>query len=76
MVSYMRAGEFKTKCLSVMENVRRTRRSVVITKRDIPIAELVPLSGKRRSLFGCMKDSVKFMGNMTASTGERWDADS
>jgi prevent-host-death family protein len=37
------AGEFKAKCLAVLDDVQRTRRSVVITKRGRPVAQVVPL---------------------------------
>jgi prevent-host-death family protein len=38
----MGAADFKAHCLRVMEEVRRTRRPVTITKRGVPIAKLVP----------------------------------
>lgn len=40
----MAISEFKATCLSVLEQVRRTGTPVVVTKRGIPIAEVVPLS--------------------------------
>lgn len=41
-MSEMGAADFKAHCLRVMEEVRRTRRPVTITKRGVPIAKLVP----------------------------------
>ena len=38
----MAAGEFKARCLQVMDQVSTTRTPVVITKRGKPIAKLVP----------------------------------
>lgn len=40
----MAISEFKATCLSVLEQVRRTGTPVVVTKRGVPIAEVVPLS--------------------------------
>lgn len=74
MTRYIQASEFKAKCLSVMEKVRRTKRGVIITKRNVPIAELIPLHQKHTSLFGCMKNSVTFLGDMTQPIDEEWDA--
>ena len=37
------AGEFKAKCLQVIDEVQRLRMQVVITKRGKPVAKLVPL---------------------------------
>lgn len=39
----MAAGEFKARCLSVMEKVHSTREPVLITKRGRPFAKLVPV---------------------------------
>jgi prevent-host-death family protein len=40
----MPAGEFKAKCLSVLDQVQRTGKTVVVTKRGRPVAQLMPLS--------------------------------
>jgi prevent-host-death family protein len=69
------AGKFKAKCLKLMNEVSRTRRRLIITKRNVPIVELVPLEKKQPSLFGCMKGSVQFIGDITKPIGEEWDAD-
>jgi prevent-host-death family protein len=37
------AGEFKARCLKLMDEVRATRRPIVITKRGKPVARLVPV---------------------------------
>ena len=37
------AGAFKAKCLSLMDNVRATKRPLLITKRGKPVAKLVPV---------------------------------
>ena len=69
------AGEFKAKCLKLMDQVRRTRREVVITKRGKPVAKLVPVDEKPASLWGSMKGSATLLGDIVAPTGERWDAE-
>lgn len=43
-MSQMGAARFKAECLQVMEKVRRTRREVVITKRGVPVAKIVPVT--------------------------------
>lgn len=37
------AGQFKQKCLALIDEVARTHTSLVITKRNKPVARLVPL---------------------------------
>jgi prevent-host-death family protein len=39
----MPAGEFKAKCLSLMDEVEATGRIVFITKRGKPVAQLAPI---------------------------------
>ena len=39
----MAAGAFKANCLGVMDEVKRKRESVVITKHGKPVAKLVPV---------------------------------
>ena len=37
-------SEFKAKSLALLERVRRTGRSIVVTKRGEPVAEVIPPS--------------------------------
>ena len=37
------AGEFKSHCLSLLDEVARTGEEIVVTKRGQPVARLVPL---------------------------------
>ena len=72
----MPAGEFKAKCLKLMNEVRQKREPIVITKRGTPVAKLVPVEEtKPVTLFGFLKDSVIIRGNIVAPTGEKWAAD-
>ncbi len=38
------AGEFKAKCLKLMDEVQQTGQEVIITKRGKPVARLVPVA--------------------------------
>jgi len=60
----MPAGEFKAKCLRVMEEVRKYRTPVVITKKGRPVAKLVPPDEPKRTVFGCMADKIKIVGDV------------
>lgn len=64
----MPAGEFKAKCLRVMEEVRKYRTAVVITKKGKPVAKLVPPDEAKKDVFGCMKDYVKIIGDVEATS--------
>jgi prevent-host-death family protein len=44
------AGEFKAKCLAVMDEVQATGQPVVVTKRGKPVARLTPVGPTRAPL--------------------------
>ncbi len=70
------AGEFKSKCLKIMDNVNTYHEEVVITKYGKPVAKLVPYSEKQgKSLFGYMRGSVSCEKDIIEPTGEKWEAD-
>ena len=69
------AGEFKAKCLELMDKVHETHTSIVITKRGIPVARLVPVEEEPVTLFGAQRDSITVKGHIIAPIGEAWDAD-
>ena len=69
------AAQFKAHCLSLIEQVRLSRRPIVVTKHGRPVAKVVPFQTKPRPIFGFSKGTAKILGNLTAPTGERWDVD-
>ena len=73
MEEKMKAGKFKAECLKVMERVRRTRRKIIITKRDVPVAKLVPIE-EERPAFGILKGTISFKGDVIAPIDEVWNA--
>ena len=69
------AAEFKAKCLKLMDEIARTRKPIVITKRGKPIAKLVPAKpAPRKPLFGCMAGTVTYEGDLLAPLDVEWEA--
>ena len=62
----MAAGEFKARCLQVMDQVRSTRTPVVITKRGKPIAKLVPADEGRFDVFDSLKGKIEILGDIVS----------
>jgi prevent-host-death family protein len=62
----MPAGQFKARCLKVMDDVRSTREPVIITKRGRAVAKLVPVEGQPDDVFGCMKGEVEIVGDIVS----------
>ena len=72
----IKAGEFKAKCLKIMDEVKKYHTEIVITKFGKPVAKLVPVDGSDgKSLFGYLQGTVTIKGDIVKSTGEKWDAD-
>jgi antitoxin (DNA-binding transcriptional repressor) of toxin-antitoxin stability system len=72
-VKTIAAGKFKDICLKTLDDVSRTRSTVVITKRGRPVAKLVPCSPApaKRGLAGSVLEET----GDPFGTGEGWDAD-
>jgi prevent-host-death family protein len=70
------AGQFKTQCLKLMDQVQQTREEVVITKHGRPVAKLVPIEETvSQSIVGFMKGSVQVVGDIVSPMDEVWEAD-
>jgi prevent-host-death family protein len=74
MTEHIQAGEFKARCLKLMDKVHRTKRRIIITKRNKPIAQLVPIEEDSGSLFGKMKGTIHIVGDIISPIDEVWDA--
>ncbi len=70
----IKASEFKAKCLKIMEEVAATGEPVVITKKGVPITQLIPVKRRPETLFGALKGSVSIQGDIVAPVDTRWDA--
>lgn len=68
------AGEFKARCLALMDEVRDRGGEYVITKRGAAVAKLVPVRQKRRRLLGSMKGTVTVLGDIISPLDEPWEA--
>ena len=66
------AGEFKAKCLGLIDEVAEAGAAYVITKRGKPMARLVPLAEQESpNLLG----SILFEDDLISPIDEPWDAE-
>ena len=70
------AGQFKAKCLKLMDEVQKKHITLIITKHGVPIAKLVPTGEEPVNLYGALKGTVKIKGDIIAPIDETWDAES
>lgn len=73
MQSTIAAGEFKAKCLKLLDQVAEERQTLVITKHGRPVAQVVPVPSEE-TLFGSMKGSVLYMGDILSPIDVEWEA--
>ncbi|MGB7601743.1 MAG: type II toxin-antitoxin system Phd/YefM family antitoxin [Candidatus Sulfotelmatobacter sp.] len=71
-------SEFKAKCLGILEEVRKTRKPIRVTRFGKPVAEVIPPSpakptGRR---LGSMAGTVQILGDIVGPTSswDEWDA--
>jgi prevent-host-death family protein len=71
-------SEFKATCLAVLERVRRTGASIVVTRRGEPVAEINPPSPATtgHAWLGAMRNSATIAGDLVApaSDASDWEA--
>jgi prevent-host-death family protein len=67
------AGEFKAKCLKLLDEVAETREPLIITKHGKPVAKVVPIP-ERREIFGALKGSVLWEGDIISPIDVEWEA--
>ena len=70
------AGQFKAKCLQLMDEVQKKHLTLVITKHGIPIAKLVPAEDEPINLYGALKGAIKVKADIVAPIDEPWEASS
>ena len=72
----MKASEFKTRYLALMDEVAETGDEIVITQNGKPVAKLTAFHGRPRTLFGIDKGRLKFTGDIISPIDVEWEAQS
>lgn len=69
-------SKFKATCLAVLERVRKTGESVVVTRFGQPIAEINPAGVPKRIRLGGGAGTVEILGDIVGPIGDEsdWEA--
>lgn len=70
----MSAGEFKQRCLALLDHVAETGTSIVVTKRGRPVARVVPIEPPGDALDGSLRVLSENEEELY-STGCAWEAE-
>jgi len=69
---------FKAKCLSILEQVEKTKQPIRITRHGKPVAEVIPAKPvmDRAAWIGSMRNSMEILGDTIspASDEDDWEA--
>jgi len=68
------AGNFKTHCLAIMDEVQAKRHSVIITKRGKPVVKLVPAGDDSDDIYNFLDGKGAVTGDIVspALSDEEW----
>ena len=68
-------SEFKAKCLALLEQVRKTKKPLRITRRGKPVAEIVPPNptAESGSWVGSMAGTFKIVGDIVSPVIDEGD---
>ena len=69
------AGEFKAKCLKLLDQVAANRQPLIITKRGKPVAQITPIPAEEWiDPVGAMRGSVLWEGDIISPIDVEWEA--
>jgi prevent-host-death family protein len=68
------ATEFKTHCLALLEEVRQTRQSLLVTRHGKPVVEISPYMPRGADQANPLKGSILFEGDVVSPVEEKWDS--
>jgi prevent-host-death family protein len=68
-------SEFKAKCFSLLDQVKKTNQPLRVTRFGKPIAEVVPASPQAGSgdWFGSMKGTFEILGDIVSPANDEQD---
>jgi prevent-host-death family protein len=69
----IQAGQFKAKCLQLMDEVEEKHICIIITKHGKPVAKLMPIEETPVDFFGCLKDTVNIKKDIVDPLDVEWE---
>jgi prevent-host-death family protein len=70
-------SKFKATCLRLLDNVKKTGKSILVTRKGEPIALVIPPPPppKPEQWLGCMKDRITVTGDIISPVmdEEKWE---
>jgi prevent-host-death family protein len=71
-------SKFKATCLALLERVRRTGNPILVTRRGVPVAQVLPPPPAEPSgagAYGCMAGTAEQLGDIVEPLpAQEWEA--
>ena len=66
------ASEFKKHCLRLLQEIRLSGKSIIVTKRSTPIAKVVPFetTSNKPNCFGFLSNTITIKGDIVNFSSE------
>ena len=74
-MKFIKASEFKAKCLQLMDQVAQSGEHIVITKNGKPTSKLVPYKTKPDTLFGLHEGTLDCKDDLIEPVDVDWNAE-
>ncbi len=68
-------SQFKAKCLALLEQVRKTKQPILVTRFGKPVAEVVPPTpaAEQADWLGSLADTMEILGDIVSPVIEETD---
>lgn len=70
------AGEFKAKCLALLDDVAKTHEQLIVTKHGKPVACVIPYLEEEQAVRNPLKGSVIFEADLVSPIETTWEVES
>ncbi|HEV2280195.1 MAG TPA: type II toxin-antitoxin system prevent-host-death family antitoxin [Acidobacteriaceae bacterium] len=67
------AGEFKSRCLKLLDEVAEKRHTLVVTKRGRPVAQVSPIP-QQDDFVGSMQGTGEILADIISPIDAEWEA--
>lgn len=69
----MAISQFKAQALQLIEEVAKSKQSILILKRGQAVAEVIPFRKKEKPQLGKLSDTVLYEGDIISPLTEDWE---
>jgi len=73
-MKHIKAGEFKARCLSIIEQIAKSHEPVIITRYGKPLVRIEPVNTDKDADDKPLKGMATYIGDIVSPVDEDWEA--